>query len=177
LAFMQGTLRSRALILACVALVVTFAALSIAADQLQPGNEDLNSRARLLLGRDTGFIDDSGRGRLLMEGLSIGAESPWVGYGATYSGSPQTFSGQGPHNFYVGLFVDEGLPGALFGLVMMGALGVYCFRWCRAFFPLYLVLFVSGFFSHNLLESSVFLFALALICVAGEPAYFAARRR
>jgi len=177
LGFMQGNLRSRALILAGLALVVTFASLSIAANQLQPGNEELNSRARLLLGRDTGFIDDSGRGRLLIEGLSLGAESPWVGYGATYSGAPQTFSGQGPHNFYVGLFVDEGLPGALFGMVMMGALGVYCFRWCRAFFPLYLVLFVSGFFSHNLLESSVFLFALALICVAGEPAYFAARRR
>ncbi|MBX3739292.1 MAG: O-antigen ligase family protein [Candidatus Didemnitutus sp.] len=176
LAFMRGGLRLRALLFAGVALVITFASLSSVVDQLQSGNEELNTRARLLLGRDAGAIDDSGRGRLLMEGFAMGMESPWIGYGATYSNAPRTLSGQGPHNLYVGLLVDEGVPGALFGMVIMGALGVYCFRWCRAFFPLYLVLFVTAFFSHNLPESSVFLFALALICVAGEPAYFAARR-
>jgi len=105
------------------------------------------------------------RVRLIRQYLRLINEAPVFGKGTGYSFGPT--GGEiplGPHNMYLRQWIDNGLPGLLAYVAVLGSAGLTSARkGCRPGVALVVVAALAGLFSHNLLEDRTFLLLLGLL--------------
>jgi len=157
-----------------VALVVlaygTYAATSRLMDQrMFSGGGD--GRVAMLLGKKKMVGKRESRVELAKEGWELVQAHPWVGYGSGF-----TFSlPEGPHNMYVSRWLDNGLPGVVAYVWLLGASALVF--WRRRYLPGVVftgVVALEGFFSHNLLEERAFILPFGILLT--QSVFFAKER-
>ncbi len=139
--------------LALTAVIVVYAAGYLGANDLPL--PDLGSR----------MSDDSGRLAVLLRAWDMFLEAPLLGKGL---GSTVDWNADiSSHNTYMNLGADHGV----LGLIALPALCYALVRGNREAVPLAVVLFLTGFFIHDLLSARPYLLALALFTPPAEPSH------
>jgi hypothetical protein len=114
---------------------------------------------------DSRMTSDSGRVAVLLRAWEMFLEAPILGKGL---GSTEDWNFIiSSHNTYLNLGADHGV----LGLLLVPALCYALVARNRDAVPLALVLFLAGFFIHDLLSGRPYLFALALFTPGAEPAH------
>lgn len=120
-----------------------------------PFFEDRNITQRITALRGGGIvdIDDTGRLTLLSKSFAAVAQAPFAGQGT--AASAEVFS---PHNMLLGIMVDNGIAGLLLFAGGLGTLVALSWRRSRGDLMVLLPMMVSTLFSHNLIDSTAYLF-------------------
>ena len=106
------------------------------------------------------LLDDNGRLGALQVAWQLVTQSPVIGYGTGYSYSLPL----GPHNMYVQQWLNNGVPGLLAYLLLLGAAGRTFWKRGYARGVLFITLVaINGIFSHNILEERAFLCLLGIL--------------
>jgi O-antigen ligase len=157
----------KAAIVLCTILGVAYG-LEKVGREISTGNQNIEGRALVMLGREMIDIDDTGRVAVLLEGLAFCWEQPFVGFGSTFSATSGRSDGSGPHNMIVAAWMDSGIIGLTLYLASVISLLIYVYHRSRKYLPLACALAVSSVFSHNLLEFAPFLFGWVLVVYASK---------
>ncbi|MGI9301237.1 MAG: O-antigen ligase family protein, partial [Gammaproteobacteria bacterium] len=147
--------------------VVVFSLISVVAVSVLTSESGVfeikNATTRLSeLARVESYVNpDDLRARLIFEYVGLIQNSPILGYGTGFSFADEV----GPHNIYLSQWVNNGLPGLLAYLALLGA-GYFVFssRQCREGQAFILVVALYGVFSHNILDRRVFLLLFGMLC-------------
>lgn len=128
----------------------------------EPFLEDRNISQRITALRGGGIvdIDDTGRLTLLSKSFEAIAQAPFAGYGTT--ASAEVFS---PHNMLFGVMLDNGIAGLVLFVGGMGTLVTAAWRRTRGDLMVLLPMIVSILFSHNLVDSTAYLFCW-IVCAS-----------
>lgn len=136
-------------------------------------SETTQGRLNQVLVRDS-FHDPVDDRIILFETyLALAFERPFLGYGGGFSVSDTGGIGQGPHNMYLRAWIDQGLPGLLAYLGLLGSGLVATWRRGLAQGVAFVaVVAVAGVFSHNIIDDKAFLllFGIAL-GLSADPAF------
>lgn len=117
-------------------------------------------RLEMLYGTQELVASDDDRIGLLITSIGVLAKSPVLGYGTGYTYSMVA----GPHNIYLQQWINNGLPGLLAYLMLLGTC-VLVF-WKRQFsrgLVFVGLVAVHGLFNHNILEERAFLALLGVL--------------
>jgi O-antigen ligase len=118
-------------------------------------------RLEMVRGESELFASDDDRIDALNEAWRLVSMSPVIGYGTGYSYSVR---GVTPHNMYLQQWINNGLPGLLAYVALLGTAGVTFFRRGHQQGVLFVLLVtINGFFSHNILEERAFLGLLGIL--------------
>jgi hypothetical protein len=127
------------------------------------GNANVINRIAVMTGQKRLDLDDSGRLTVLRDAIDLSLQKPLDGFGATYCSAPDTITGQGPHNMFIGAWMDSGVVGLLLYTAAVTVMVHYVWKRSRAYFPLAAVLGASSLFSHDLLGFAPFLIGWVLV--------------
>jgi O-antigen ligase len=121
----------RVIVMRLVALVALVAGTYVGITELisQRMFSGRGSRVEMLLGKEKVVGDRESRVGLLAESWEMVREAPWLGYGSGFTMSMP----QGPHNMYVSRWLDNGLPGVVSYVWLLGAAGFLL--WRRRYLP------------------------------------------
>ncbi len=123
-------------------------------------DRNINQRVAALRGGGVVDIDDTGRLTLLAKAMEAVWEAPFVGHGT--AASAEVYS---PHNMFLGAIVDNGIAGLALFAGGIAALAMQAWRRARINFIMLLPMLVSTLFSHNLVDSTAFIFCW-IVCAA-----------
>lgn len=117
-------------------------------------------RLAIILGQKQLYTSDDSRVHAAMESLRLINDAPLLGHGTGFSHTMEV----APHNMYLLQWIDGGFVGLILYLGLLGAAFVIFhrrrFTAGKAFVG---VIFVSGIFSHNIMEHRPFLMLLGIL--------------
>jgi len=141
--------------------------------EFQAANEsDVLARQLLLRGRGSVDLGNEERLDLLLRGIDGIIQNPVGGYG---SGASMGFPFQ-PHNQILAVWLDNGIFVLIIYLAALARLVFECYRAGVFYMPLCVPLVAEVFFSHNLLETKMYLFVFITGAALAHHDYFQRRR-
>lgn len=128
--------------------------------QLVTSNKATNRLTAFLSGKVVDDGSSAGRLSAVQDAVRLIEEAPLLGHGTGFS---RTMT-EKPHNLYLSQWVNNGIPGLLAYLALLGgALRLFARRRTPQGVALIIVALVGSFFSHNVLEQRTFLILLGCL--------------